>query len=85
MTEALWLLAGLAGGAAHFALLRQNMRLYLAGGNLAHALILQALRFAVTAALLGFAALHGAMSLLLAALGVALARLLVLHATAPAP
>ncbi|HEY1930533.1 MAG TPA: ATP synthase subunit I [Acetobacteraceae bacterium] len=85
MTEAVWLLAGLAGGAAHFALLRQNMRLYLAGENLAHALSLQALRFAVTAALLVFAALHGAMPLLLAALGIALARPLVLYATAPAP
>lgn len=82
---AFWLLAGLAGGTAHFALLRWNTRLYLAGGALGRAVGAQALRLATTTVLLGFAAWHGALPLLLAAIGVALARLLVLRRLATVP
>lgn len=85
MTAALWVLLGLAGGALHFALLRWNTRLYVEGSGIAQALALQTMRLAATALLLLFAATHGAMPLLLAALGVALARPLVLRIVAPAP
>ncbi|HVC60706.1 MAG TPA: ATP synthase subunit I [Acetobacteraceae bacterium] len=82
---AFWLLAGAAGGTAHFALLRWNTRLYLAGGGVARALGVQALRMAATGALLGFAAWHGGVPLLLATIGVSLARLLVLRVVAVVP
>jgi F1F0 ATPase subunit 2 len=78
MTFALWLLAGLAGGTAHFVLLRWNTRLYVSG-ELAPAIGAQALRLAAIVSLLVFAALHGALPLLLAALGVILARPVVLQ------
>lgn len=79
MTEALWLLVGLAGGAAHFALLRWNTRLYLEGRAIAPALVVQAARLVATALILLFAARHGAMPLLLVAFGVVLARPLLLR------
>ena len=82
---AFWLLLGLAGGAAHFTLLRWNTRLYLGGGSLARALGAQVLRLATITVLLGFAAWHGAWPLLLAAIGVMLARLLVLRVLAITP
>jgi hypothetical protein len=85
MSAAVWLLVGLAGGTAHFALLRWNTRLYLTGGSVARPLGVQALRLAATTVLLAFAAWHGAMPLLLAAIGVLLARLLVLRMLAIAP
>ncbi len=85
LLAAFWLLAGLAGGTAHFGLLRWNTRLYLAGGSVARALGVQALRLAATTVLLAFAAWHGALPLLLAAIGVVLARLLVLRVMAIAP
>ncbi len=85
LLAAFWLLAGLAGGTAHFALLRWNTRLYLAGGSVARGLGVQLLRLAGTTALLAFAAWHGALALLLAAIGVTLARLLVLRVLAIVP
>lgn len=85
LLSALWLVAGLAGGTAHFMLLRWNTRLYLTGGSLAHALGAQVLRLATVTALLAFAAWHGAWPLMLAAVGVVLARLLVLRVLAITP
>jgi hypothetical protein len=85
MIAAIWLLAGLAGGIAHFVLLRWNTQLYLGGGSVACALGVQALRMVATTLLLAFAAWHGALPLLLAAIGVFLARLLVLRVIAIAP
>jgi hypothetical protein len=94
MIAALWLLAGLAGGVAHFALLRRNTTLFLSScqasclssaSSLAHAIALQVLRLAAVVALLGFAAWHGALPLLLAALGIMLARHLVLRRMQVAP
>jgi hypothetical protein len=83
---AFWLLAGVAGGTAHFVLLRWNTRLYLGGGSVGRALGVQALRMVVTALLLAFAAWHGgALPLLLATIGVLLARLLVLRVLAITP
>ena len=79
MTLALWLFAGLAAGSAHFVLLHWNTRLYVSGG-LAEAIGVQVLRLAAIAILLGFAALHGALPLLLAALGVFIARSVMLRA-----
>jgi hypothetical protein len=81
MTVVLWMLVGLAGGIAHFVLLRSNARLYLAGGGVPLALGMQVLRLAATALVLGFAAWHGALPLLLTALGFTFARVLVLRAT----
>ncbi len=85
MSAVFWLLAGLAGGTAHFVLLRWNTRLYLAGGSVARGLGAQVLRMAATTLLLAFAASHGAWPLLLAATGVVLARLLVLRVLAIVP
>jgi hypothetical protein len=85
MIAALWLSAGLAAGVAHYVLLRWNTSLYLGATcqprlSLMPAVGLQVLRLAATASLLGLAAWHGALPLLLAALGIMLARPLVLHA-----
>jgi N-ATPase, AtpR subunit len=89
MIAALWLLVGLAGGVAYFALLRRNTMLFLSSwqascllstSSLGHAIALQVLRLAAIAILLGFAARQGALPLLLAALGIMLARTLVLRA-----
>jgi N-ATPase, AtpR subunit len=81
MSITLWLLAGLAGGMAHFALLRWNTALYLTG-SVAAALGLRGVRMALTTALLVVAVRHGALPLLLAALGVLLARPMVMRAIA---
>lgn len=81
-TLILWLLSGIVAGAAHFALLRWNAGLYLFRGGALRAVAVQVLRMAVTGVLLVFAAWHGALPLLTAAIGVLLARMLVLHTTA---
>jgi hypothetical protein len=85
LLDAFWLLLGIAGGTAHFALLRWNTRLYLTGGNVARALGVQVLRLAATTALLAFAVWHGAVPLLFATIGVVVARLLVLRVLAIVP
>jgi N-ATPase, AtpR subunit len=85
MIIALWLLAGLLGGAMHFALLRWNTRLYLGGSSVALAVGVQALRLAAMALLLAFAAWHGAWPLLIVAIGVVLARLLTVRVVAVSP
>lgn len=85
MTAALWLVIGLIGGSAHFALLRWNTALYLAGSSVARGLIVQALRMAATTALLAFAAWHGALPLLVSSIGLLFARPLVLRVLAVAP
>jgi hypothetical protein len=81
----LWMLAGFAGGVAHFVLLRRNTLLYLNGGALLSAIAMQVLRLATIALLLGFAARHGALPLLLAAFGVVSARFVVLRAMQVTP
>jgi hypothetical protein len=74
-----WLLAGFVGGVAHFVLLHRNTLLYVSSGAVLTAIGLQVLRLAAIGFLLGFAAWHGAHPLLLAALGVMLARPLLLR------
>jgi F1F0 ATPase subunit 2 len=81
-TSILWLLSGLVAGAGHFALLRWNTGLYLSRGSVLRAVTVQALRMAVTGVLLVIAAWHGSLSLLMAAIGVLLARMVVLRTTA---
>lgn len=83
MSTAIWLLMGLAGGTAHFALLRHSTELYVAG-NAARALLVQALRIATTTVLLAFAVSHGAAPLLLTTLGLSGVRPFILHRTAGA-
>jgi len=80
MMPVVWLLAGIGVGAAHFALLRRNADLYISAGGFARALGLQALRIVGVTAGLTFAAWHGALPLLLAALGIMIARPLILRA-----
>ena len=79
MIATLWLLAGLAAGTVHFALLRWNTLLYLISGGIIRAVGTQLLRLASIVVLLALAAWHGSIALLLAATGVMLARLLVLR------
>jgi len=85
MIMVFWLLVGLLGGITHFALLRWNTRLYLGGSSVALAVGVQAVRLAAIALLLAFAAWHGAWPLLVAALGVVLARPLTVRVMAVAP
>lgn len=91
MNAPLWLLAGFAGGTAHFALLRWNTSLYAALANrygrpwAGHPRLfdmLPMLRFVTTASLLFVAAQHGALPLLLVGLGIMLARPMALRVLA---
>jgi F1-F0 ATPase (N-ATPase) AtpR subunit len=84
MSGAMWIVPGLLGGAAYFALLRWNTLLYVGAQDHARfafvqALGLQLLRLGGIGVLLGFAARDGALPLLFAALGVMVCRPLVLH------
>lgn len=84
MSAAFWLLIGLAGGAAHFALLRYNAELYVSGSAV-RAFGVQVMRMVMTTALLALAAWHGTMPLLFATLGFAGIRPCVLRRLASAP
>ncbi len=64
---------GIAAGLLHFHLLRWNTRLFIAGGAL-RAIGVQLVRLAALAGVLVLAAWHGALPLLLTALGVIIAR-----------
>jgi len=75
----LGLAVGLAAGAAYFASLWWNTQLYLAGGRVLLALALQILRLAVLLMALAGLAVFGALALLMGAVGVLLARALVLR------
>ena len=79
LTDAAGLIAGLAGGVAHFALLRWNTALYLRPRGLGRAIALQALRLVLLAGVLVALARQGALPLLLGALGVLAARWIVLR------
>jgi F1F0 ATPase subunit 2 len=80
----LGLAAGAALGLAHFASLAWNTRLYVSGGA-ARAFAVQLLRLAVLAAALAGLARLGAPPLLAGALGLLLARRLVLRRLGAAP
>lgn len=78
------LAAGTALGLAHFASLAWNTRLYVTGGA-ARALAVQLLRLAVLAAAFAGLARLGALPLLAGALGLLLARQLVLRRLGAVP
>jgi hypothetical protein len=67
---------GIVAGLVHFHLLRWNTHLFITGGAL-RAFGVQALRLAALAGVLVLAAWHGALPLLLTALGVMIARCIV--------
>lgn len=75
----LFMLLGVAAGTLFFALLRWNAALYLHGGSVCFALALQAVRIGAVAGLLVLTALQGALPLLLSALGLLIARPVVLR------
>lgn len=76
---ALDLAIGLLAGGAHVALLRRNTALYLRPGRIAPAIALQVLRLGLLATVLALLARQGAPALLAGALGVLVARHLVLR------
>lgn len=76
---ALGLGVGLAAGAAYFATLWWNTQLYLSGGRALLALLIQVVRFALLLAALAALALFGALPLLTGAVGLLIARTLVLR------
>jgi F1F0 ATPase subunit 2 len=75
---------GIAAGLLHFLLLRWNTRLFITAGAL-RAIGVQALRLAALAGVLVLAARLGAMPLLLTALGVMIARQIVVSRTQAMP
>ncbi len=79
LTAAIFLSLGFTAGTLFFALLRWNTSLYLRGGTLAFAVALQGVRVASLGGLLVLTALHGALPLLLTALGLLIARPVVLR------
>jgi F1F0 ATPase subunit 2 len=80
----LGLAAGMALGLAHFASLAWNTRLYVKGGA-ARALTVQLLRLALLALAFAWLARSGALPLLAGALGLLLARRLVLRRLGAVP
>lgn len=74
---------GVAAGMLHFILLRWNAALYLQASRIWGALAVQVLRLGVLAALLVMVVLHGALPLLLATLGLLIARPFVVRWMAP--
>jgi len=77
--------AGLIAGGIYFALLRWNTALYLRGGRVWPAALMQIARVGGLVGLLVIAARCGALPLLLTALGVLIARPFVVRWVAPAP
>ena len=75
---------GIGAGLLHFLLLRWNARLFFTEGAL-HAIGVQVLRLAALAGVLLLAARLGAMPLLLTALGVMIARQIVVRRTQALP
>jgi hypothetical protein len=85
IAEAGFFALGLLAGTLHFALLRWNTALYARPGRAGMGAGLHVLRMAVLAGLLALAAWHGALPLLLMALGVLIARPAVMHLLAAGP
>ncbi|WP_321501946.1 ATP synthase subunit I [Breoghania sp.] len=75
------LLMGLAAGVLHFASLKRVAELYTGGGPIGRTLALHIARFALIVAVLVLLALIGALPLLSGALGILIARALVLRFT----
>lgn len=74
IADAVFVVLGLLAGTLHFALLRWNTMLYARPGRIWLGAGLQVARMAGLAGLLVLAALHGAVPLLLMAIGVLIAR-----------
>lgn len=70
---------GLVAGGAYFASLWWNTRLYLEGGRALLAILLQVVRFALLLVALAALALFGALPLLMGAVGLLIARTLVVR------
>ena len=85
MINAAFAAFGIATGGLHFALLRRNIVIYLRGNGIWRAVAMQAARFSAVAGLFALAAMHGAMPLLSAAIGVLIARHFVVYRMARAP
>lgn len=79
LAEAGFLVVGLLAGGLFFLLLQRNAALYLRPDGLGQAIFLQALRVVLLGVVLGLLARHGALALLLGALGVLIARRVVLR------
>ena len=84
-TLALWLLSGLAGGTCHFAMLRWNTPSICPAAGMLRALAVQVLRMAATAGCCSSPSRTARSPCWLAAIGVLLARALILRVTAGAP
>jgi len=74
ITDTAFLLIGAAAGTLHFALLRWNAALFTQTRPLWIAVACQTLRLGALTTVLTMAAVHGALPLLLAALGLLIAR-----------
>ncbi|MDR3538571.1 MAG: ATP synthase subunit I [Acetobacteraceae bacterium] len=85
IADVAYLALGMLAGIVHFGLLRWNTRLYVRPYGLAQALGVQVLRLALLTGLLTAVALHGALPLLLAALGLLIGRHGVVRYLAGAP
>jgi hypothetical protein len=85
ITAAGFVAVGLIAGGLYFALLQWNTALYIQAGRMWTAALLQIVRLGGLAGLLVIAARHGALPLLMAALGVLIARPFVVRWMAPAP
>jgi hypothetical protein len=79
IADAAWVVPGLVAGGIHFSLLRWNTVMYARSGQAWLAAAVQAARMAGLGGLLAMAALHGALPLLLMALGVLIARPVVMR------
>ena len=79
IADTAWLGLGMAAAVLHFGLLRWNTALYARPGGLVSGIGLQAARMVALAGVLYAIALHGAVPLLLATLGLLLARPFVLR------
>ncbi|HEY0183885.1 MAG TPA: ATP synthase subunit I [Rhodopila sp.] len=76
---------GLLAGMLHFGLLRWNTTFYARAGRIGTGVALQFVRVGILGALLAAAARYGALPLLLTALGVLIARPVVMRLMAAAP
>lgn len=79
MIDAIFLVAGLVAGTVHFGLLWWNTAIYTQDRQVWIGAVLQVTRLGVLAGVLAIAALHGTLPLLLTALGLVIARPLVMR------
>jgi hypothetical protein len=85
IADAGFIALGLLAGTLHFSLLRWNTAVYARPGRIGLAAVLQVVRIGVLGGLLLLAARQGALPLLLMALGVLIARPVVMRVLGAAP